>query len=251
MGLNATASFAFLDAARWAAKNQAADQVGIARISAAETRRQVAVTAAEAYLAVSPPSGSGRSRSATWRRRGPSRSTPAPVWRPGKGSRLNHVRSTQELAAAEGRLELAGLLLRRAQEALGVAIFADGPVDADGDPELEPAAPPSRRCVAAGAARRTPRRRADAAADRVVRDAWKDWFPVGAAAFTPQYVTPAGFFEPAKTWRALFQLQAADLRRHPAARPSASARPTARARGCGWTRSPCRRGPSCGWPRSR
>jgi outer membrane protein TolC len=27
------------------------------------------------------------------------------------------------------------------------------------------------------------------------------------ASFTPQYVTPAGFFEPAKTWRALFQLQ--------------------------------------------
>lgn len=49
---NATASYPFLAAARWAQKNQAADQVGIARISAAETRRQVALTAAEAYLAV-------------------------------------------------------------------------------------------------------------------------------------------------------------------------------------------------------
>jgi hypothetical protein len=49
---NATLSYAFLDAARWAAKSQAADQVGIARISAEETRRLVALGAAEAYLAV-------------------------------------------------------------------------------------------------------------------------------------------------------------------------------------------------------
>ena len=45
------------------------------------------------------------------------------------------------------------------------------------------------------------------AADRVVRDHWKSWLPQGTASFTPQYVTPAGFFEPAKTWRAFFQLQ--------------------------------------------
>ena len=45
------------------------------------------------------------------------------------------------------------------------------------------------------------------AADRVVRDTWKSWLPTGTAAFTPQYVTPAGFFEPARTWRAFFQLQ--------------------------------------------
>jgi outer membrane protein TolC len=45
------------------------------------------------------------------------------------------------------------------------------------------------------------------AADRVVRDTWKSWLPEGTAFFTPQYVTPAGFFAPAKTWQAFFQLQ--------------------------------------------
>jgi outer membrane protein TolC len=40
----------------------------------------------------------------------------------------------------------------------------------------------------------------------VVRDAWKSWLPTGTAAFTPQYVTPSGFFEPARTWRAGFFL---------------------------------------------
>jgi hypothetical protein len=49
---NATLSYPVLAAAQWAAKTQAADQVGIARISAQETRRQVALTAAQSYLAV-------------------------------------------------------------------------------------------------------------------------------------------------------------------------------------------------------
>ena len=45
----------------------------------------------------------------------------------GQGSRLNYVRSSQELAASEGAVELAAAAPARAQEALGVAIFADAP----------------------------------------------------------------------------------------------------------------------------
>jgi outer membrane protein TolC len=45
------------------------------------------------------------------------------------------------------------------------------------------------------------------AADRVVRDTWKSWLPELTAGFTPQYVTPPGFFAPAATWAAVFQLQ--------------------------------------------
>jgi outer membrane protein TolC len=44
------------------------------------------------------------------------------------------------------------------------------------------------------------------AADRVVSDAWKNWLPTVTASFTPRYVTPAGLFEPSKTWRASFSL---------------------------------------------
>jgi outer membrane protein TolC len=45
------------------------------------------------------------------------------------------------------------------------------------------------------------------ASERVLADNWKSWLPIGIASFTPQYVTPAGVFEPSKSWRALFQLQ--------------------------------------------
>lgn len=203
---NASVSYPFLAAAQWAAKNQAADQVGIARISAEETRRQVAISAAQSYLAVI---ASERQREVAIRNLATSKALEDYAKArldAGKGSRLNHVRSTQELAAAQGQLQLSELLVRQAQEALGVAIFADGPVDANGDPDLEPAAPPSNE---AWLQQRPDIRLSTAqvlAADRVVRDSWKDWFPTGTASFTPQYVTPPGFFEPAKTWRAVFQL---------------------------------------------
>jgi outer membrane protein TolC len=80
-------------------------------------------------------------------------------------------------------------------------------VDAAEEPRLTPAVPPSseawleqRPDVRAFSARLQ-------AADRVYRNSWTSWLPTGTASFTPQYVTPAGFFEPARTWRAVFQLE--------------------------------------------
>ena len=97
--------------------------------------------------------------------------------------------------------------MRQAQEALGVAIYAPGPLDANGDPSLQTAAPPPddawlqlRPDIRLFTAQ-------EQAADRVVRDYWKTWVPTGTLGFTPQYVTPAGLFVPARTWVASFQLQ--------------------------------------------
>jgi outer membrane protein len=204
---NATLSYPFLDAAGWAAKNAAADQVTISRISAEETRREVAVTAAQAYLAVI---AAERQREIALRNLETSRALEDYAKArldAGKGSRLNHVRSTQERAAAELQLELAELMVRQSQEALGVAVFADKPLDANGDPDLKPAAPPTDD---AWLMERPDVRLSSAqvqASERVANDAWKSWLPTGNFLFTPQYVNPRGGFEPAKTWRALFQLQ--------------------------------------------
>ena len=205
---NATLSYPFLAAARWAAKTQAADQVETARISAEETRRQVALAAAESYLAVV---AAQRQRDIAVRNRDTARAL-ADYSRArlaaGQGSRLNHVRSSQELAAAEGLVQTAELALRQAQEALGVAVFAEGPVAANGDPKMPFATPPSDGD--SWLTQRPDVRLSTAevrAADRVVSDSWKSWLPIGTASLTPQYVTPAGLFEPAKTWRAAFQLQ--------------------------------------------
>ena len=203
-----TVSYAFLSAERWAAKTQAGDQVGIAKISAEEVRRQVALAAAQAYLAVI---AAEHQRDIAVRNRDTAQAL-ADYARTrleaGQGSRLNHVRSSQELATSVGLIHAAELAVRQAQEALGVATFSDAPVDASGDPDIEPATPPSSDDT--WLIRRPDVRLSTAqvqAADRVVRDNWKSWLPVGTASFTPQYVTPPGFFAPAKTWVAFFQLQ--------------------------------------------
>jgi outer membrane protein len=203
----AVVSYPLLAASRWAAKNQAADQVAIARISAEDVRRQVALAAAESYLAVI---ASQRQLEIALRSRETARAL-ADYARTrleaGQGSRLNFIRASQELAVSEGRVEFAELSRRQAQEALGVAIFAEGPVDAKGDPELAPASPPAGD---AWLAQRPDVRLFSAqaqAADRVVRDTWKSWLPTATASFAPLYVTPAGFFEPGRTWRALFEVQ--------------------------------------------
>lgn len=204
---SATVSYAFLAASRWAAKNQAADRVGTARVAAQETRRQVATSAAQAYLAVILAQ---RQREVTVRNRDTAKALEDYArtrYDAGQGSRLNHVRSVQQLASAEALIQLAELSLRRAQEALGVTAFAEGPLDARGEPSLPPAMPPAND---AWLAQRADFRLFSAelgAADRVVSDTWKSWLPTGTASFTPRYVTPAGLFEPSKRWRAVFQLE--------------------------------------------
>jgi outer membrane protein TolC len=202
------ASFPLLAASRWAAARQAADQVAIAKISAEDVRRQVAFLAAESYLAVI---AAERQRAIAFRNRDTAHALEEYArarLEAGQGSRLNRVRSSQELAGAEGLIQVAELAVRQAQEALGIAVFSDGPVGAAGDPEIAPAATPADADT--WLAQRPDVRLLAAqvqAADRVARDTWKDWLPTATAAFSPQYVTPAGFFEPANTWRAFVQVQ--------------------------------------------
>lgn len=206
--IGATVSYPILAASRWAEKTQAADQVGIARISAEDVRRQVALAAADTYLAVV---SAQRLLDVATRNRETARALAEYArirLEAGQGSRLNFVRASQELASSEGSVEVAELALRQGQEALGVVIFADGPVDATGDPQLAPAEPPSSED--AWLLQRPDVRLFSAqvaAADRVVRDTWKSWLPTGTVSFTPRYVTPAGLFEPASTWRALVEFE--------------------------------------------
>jgi outer membrane protein TolC len=205
---SATASFPLFSASRWAAASHAKDQVRIAQISAEDARRQVAFTAAEAYLSVLTAQ---HQRGIALRNRDTAQALAKYArtrLEAGQGSRLNHVRASQELATAESLVHSAELAVEQSQEALGVAIFAESPVDADGDPEIATPAPPAED---AALVERRPDVRLfaaqSAAADRVVSDNWKSWLPTASAAFTPKYVTPKGLFEPARTWVALFQLQ--------------------------------------------
>lgn len=201
----ASASFPILAASRWAAKTQAADRVAISRINTEEVRRQVAIATAQAYLEII-----AQRRQVEVRLRSVETSQAFEEYarqrlEGGVGSKLNHLRAAQQTSSDRVLLEAARLNARLAQEALGVLVVADGPLDAAAEPAFEVPPVPSGP---GWLTQRTDIRLFSAevnAADRVVRDSWKDWVPDGTVAFQPQYLTPSGLFQPARTWATVFQ----------------------------------------------
>jgi len=202
----ASLSYPVLAAARWAEKAQAEDQIRVARLSTDEARRQVALATAEAYLAVIT-----QQRQVEVTRFARDNATAhveyaRTLLKEGAGSRLNELRAAQELAVDEVLLEASILALRRGQEALGVLVDADAPVDAAAEPIFEVVPPPSDQSWLVG---RTDIKlfaaRIDAA-QRVYDDSWRDWVPTASVGFEPQLVTPSGLFQPSQTWRALLSV---------------------------------------------
>ena len=190
-----------LAASRWAATTQARDQVEIANLSTADVRTNIAVATAQAYLAIIAlkreveviqlAHETSLAHLDYARRR----------LEAGAGTRVNELRAGQEVASNEARLETAQFGVHRAQEALGVLIAANGPVDSAGDPVFEiPASVDEPGWMALRPDLRlfTAEERA---ADRVWRDSSKDWFPTGIATFEPSALMPASIFTSAKSWR--------------------------------------------------
>lgn len=199
--ISANASMPVLAATRWAAVTQARDQVEVAGAAAGEVRQQIAVAAAEAYLAViaarrqvevgerSLEAARAHLDYAQRRLEG------------GAGSRVNQLRAAQVVSSEEFRLEVVRLAMRTAQEALGVLVMADGPIDAGTEPAFDlPGAMEESAWMKARPDLIT-QAAVQRAAERVVRDSWRDWLPTVNASFDPAYVTPRGLFQPSRTWR--------------------------------------------------
>jgi len=199
--ISGSASFPVLAASRWAAVQQARDQVDVAQAGVAEVRQQVVVAAAQAYLSVI---GARRQVEVTERSLESARSHldyAQKRFEGGAGSRLNQLRASQIVSTEEARLEAARLGLRTAQEALGVIVASDGPVDAGAEPVFDQpgtmdddAWRKARPDLATQAA-------IERSAERVLLDTWKDLVPNVNASFDPAFVTPAGIFQPSRTWR--------------------------------------------------
>jgi outer membrane protein TolC len=186
-----------------AERHQAADQVAVSERTADEARRTIALATGRAYLAII---AQRRVVELNERARDNARAHydyANQRFEGGLGSRLNALRAQQELSSNEARVEEARLGVRRAQEALGVLIAADGPVDVAGDPAFELPVPGAtdadlvrtRQDVRVIAARQ-------AAAERAAADAWKSRLPTATALFTPQVLAPSGLFANAASWRA-------------------------------------------------
>ena len=202
--LFAEASVPVLAASQWAAATQARDQIDIARLTVTDVRKEIASATADAYLAIiaaqrqigvivqARETAQAHLEYAQKRLAG------------GAGTRLNELRAAQEVAGDEARLEIAQLATRRAQEALGVLMAVDGPVDAAAEPTFE--VPPVGEESAWMGIRPDLQLFAatQRAAERTSRDSFKDYFPTASVSFDPQFVTPSGLFQPSRTWRLMF-----------------------------------------------
>jgi outer membrane protein TolC len=200
---NVTLTVPLFAPSRWYQWSHGSDQVEVARASDADVRRQVTLFAARAYLSVVAQKRvidvTARSVAASRahfefshaRREG------------GVGNALDEARADQQLATAEAQLENAFTGLARAQEALGIALGADEPLDVQAEPEL-------RAPGEAGALKDAEDLRQDVkaarerarAADRVARDSWADWLPTLLGTAQPFYQHPASLTTPETGWQA-------------------------------------------------
>lgn len=193
----------------WAQRNQAGDQIVVSQQNERDVRRQVAVAAGQSYLAIiarrrvldldtrARDNAQAHYEFANQRFQG------------GIGSRLNMLRAEQEMLSNATRVEEALLDIQLAQEALGVLVGAEGPVDAVDYPNFvipdELGQLTNRTDIQVILAR-------EAAAQRVYSDSWKDRLPSLNAAFTPSLLEPPGLFAKSWSWRAqvLFALPILD-----------------------------------------
>jgi outer membrane protein TolC len=195
--------------ALWAKRVQALDAQHVAEASSEDVKRQVAVAAAEAYLTVI---GTRRVVESQIRARDTAQAFydyAASRLQAGAGSRLAALQAQQTLSSDIALVEQAQLALYRAQEALGILIAADTPVDALDEPAFEI---PDEGTVV-GATDQAVQQRTDirlgnltvAANSRIVADSWKDWLPSVNGIFQPAYQHPGSVVTPSTGWAALIQ----------------------------------------------
>jgi outer membrane protein TolC len=183
----------------WAQRNQAGDQVVVSQRNQRDVRRQIAVAAAQSYLAII-----ARRRVFDLNSRARDNARDHYMFanqrfQGGIGSRLNALRAEQEMLSDETRVEEALLLIQLAQEALGVLVGANGPVDAVDYPTFDIPDELGQLTNRTDIQLVMERERA---AQRVYSDSWKDRLPSLNGVFTPSVLEPPGAFAKTFSWRA-------------------------------------------------
>lgn len=203
-----TADMPILAAAAWARRAQAEDTRNVAELTVTDVKRQIAFATADAYLAILAARRVVESNTLARDTAQAHFDLATELEQRGTGSRLNALRAQQQVSVDAGLVEVAQLALYRAQEALGVLIAADGPADATDEPDFTAAAAQPVAAFTLTNLGRTDLRLYDAqrrAAERIVRDTTKEWYPTVDAIFQPSSTYPAQFFLPQNSWRVLVQ----------------------------------------------
>ncbi|MFT3928443.1 MAG: TolC family protein [Myxococcales bacterium] len=191
--------------ARWVQTKQSKNNVESYRMDVVEVRRQVALATAHAYVAVM-----AQRRVIDVNQRALQNAKDHYVYahtrfEGGIGNQLDDTRALREVESNRASLEQSLAALLQAQEALGVLVGADGPLDAEdafvlpevtsGEVARDSETPPERGDVLASRARLH-------AAHVVVKDRWADYTPTVNGQFMPFYNNPSTPTQPRTGWQA-------------------------------------------------
>jgi outer membrane protein TolC len=203
---NVNITVPIISGANWVRWMHAGDQIDVAKATAVDVARQIALTAARSYLTVVAAHRVVNSFSHARDTAKAHLDFATARLGAGIGNRIDQVRASQQFSQAELQFQNASLNLVRAKEALGVILGREGPVDVGPEPTLGN--------VDANAALSGANARADvvAAAERwhaarnVQRDGWTDFLPTVNGSFVPFYQEPPSIAIPQTGWQALIVL---------------------------------------------
>ncbi|MFN2550345.1 MAG: TolC family protein, partial [Myxococcales bacterium] len=201
---NVTLSLPLFVPQRWLAWAHASAQEDVARASAEDVARGVAVATARAYLGVM---AQHRLVQIDIQARDDAKAHLDDAharFEVGSGNRLDEVRAGQELATDESNLAAAQSGLVRAMEALGVLVGEEGPVEVTEEIALPKLPAPEEAVNDAETLRTDVRlsRERQEAARKVLRDSYADYLPLLTAVIAPFYQHPPTLTVPETGWQA-------------------------------------------------
>jgi outer membrane protein TolC len=200
---NITLTVPIIQAHAWATSARANETADLAKLSAIDAKKQIAITTGRAFLTVIAQrrvlESSVHARDTALAHELYAKSRLAG----GIGNRLDAVRAGQERASSDARVQTQTLALERTQEALGVLLGGTGPVDIIETQLPEPPPLPT-------ALREAERNRSDIIAQRqrveiarkAVRDNYTDYLPLLSAIGQPFLQTPETPTNPTSGWQA-------------------------------------------------
>jgi len=202
LNANLTANVPILAPRAWVFHARAKDIVLVAKASAEEAKRQVALSTGRAFLTVIAQhrvlDSAKRARDVARAHEEFAKSR----LQGGIGNRLDAVRAAQERASSETRVRNQLIALARAQEALGVLVAEGGPLDATDETSLGDA--PSLAGALAQAESRSDivaqKERAETAR-KAVRDSYAEYLPILSATGQTFYQNPPTLTVPETGWQ--------------------------------------------------
>ncbi len=202
--LNITGSLAIpiLAPASWAEWTRAADNLDSAKLSDRDVQRTVGITTARAYLTVFAQkrqvdvNRQARDNALAHMQYSDSR------LRGGIGNRVDWARAGQDLEQNESLLQSSYANLYRSQEALGILLGEDEPVDVEDVPQIPPM--PTLEQALEESQGRTDIllfRQQEKAADRSLNMSWTEYLPNITLFGQPFYQEPSSFSTPQTGWQ--------------------------------------------------